>query len=369
MGVHVVDGANGYVGANLISAMISAGDVVHALARVPGDVVAERVRSAPTAPTDLGMERLHPLCYALTSQSLGLSEEAVTGLFAVPCDYWHLAAVVNFNPGRRDELEAVNVAGTRRALEVFARHAKPGSRFFLISTAYVCGTEQRTFHEEWNERTDPEHFRNFYELTKNQSELVLRDYLRDGRVDGAAIRLGQVVGHSVTGHADTDYGVYDFMRTVSRFARRWPGRAIRVKGDPESALHWLPIDSCVDALLGIARSAVGDFDPPIFHALAANAVPVKDFLATISDRLPVDLSIVSPDEVDDHSMSRIERLVDARLSYTGKYINRTFAFDQSNLVRALGEPPAAVDRAMVDRLVSWCIATREDTDPDMEIPA
>jgi nucleoside-diphosphate-sugar epimerase len=332
-------------------------------------VVVEKVKSAPTAHADLSTERLHPVGYALTSDGLGLSEEALSGLFAVPCDYWHVAAVVNFNPGRREELEAVNVAGTRQALEVFAKHAKPGSRFFLISTAYVCGTDQRTFREGWNERTDPEHFRNYYELTKNQSELVLRDYLRDGRIDGAAIRLGQIVGHSVTGRADTDYGVYDFMRSVSRIARRWPGRTIRVKGDPESALHWLPIDSCVDTLLRIARAAMRDFDPPIFHVVAANAVPVKEFLAAIGAHLPVDLRIVSPNEVDDRSMSRIERLIDARFSYTGKYVSRTFAFDQSNLIRALGGPPEVVDPAMVDRLVSWFLATQEDARPDMGIPA
>lgn len=122
--VHVIDGANGFVASHLIGSLLARGDEVIALARASAEVVRRRVADALCC---LGFDespagRLRVRGLALDEPDLGLP---VTEVFAEPCTYWHVAALVTFFPRREEELLNVNVTGSANTLATYERHAGP----------------------------------------------------------------------------------------------------------------------------------------------------------------------------------------------------------------------------------------------------
>ena len=81
-------------------------------------------------------------------------------------------------------------------------HARPGSRYVHIGTAYQCGLDTGgRVSEDWPASAPPDRFRNFYEYSKREAEIALA---RSRSVQESAVlvaRLGVMVGHSRTGRA------------------------------------------------------------------------------------------------------------------------------------------------------------------------
>lgn len=345
MGVHVIDGANGFVASHLIATLLARGEQVIGLARASEEVVRRRVRDAleclDLAPTT----QLRVRGLSLEGKDLGLDAAEV---FAEPCIFWHTAALITFFPRREEELLKVNVAGSANALATFERHARPGSRFVSVGTAYQCGLDTgRVSPEDWFTHSPPGRFRNFYEYSKREAELELARSrpMRDGVA--AVARLGVMVGHSRTGRALTDYGLYDFLRVMAFFARRQPGERVRIPCHPDANLHLAPIDSTIDRLLPLATR---DLSRPIFHVVDGHPVPVADLFAAINAHLPIELVPATRQELERRPFTRFEAVVNMRAKYTATYLQHHYDFE----VRDPGQP-AAVTTEVLDRLVDWYV--------------
>lgn len=348
---HIVDGSTGFVGSNLIHRLLAEGHQVVALARQPAETVRRQVAAAAIADGDIDLSKLQVLPWSLDEPELGLPPAELEKLFAVPCDYWHLAAAITFRPGNHEELYRVNVDGTRTALEVFHRYAGTGSRFFQVSSAYSCGLVSEEVPERWHPAAEPQAFRNFYEYTKREAELLFA--AKPGRPDtpGAVLRLGQIVGDSRTGRAATDYGLYDYIRAIHTITKRRPNERLRVVGDPLAELHLVPVDACVRWMTDLAGGELAALDPPVIHLVDRVSVTAATVAEAISAHLPVDLRIAPTDEVAATPLSQLERVLEARMTYTGKYISRSIRFRRDNLaVLTAGEPPTVSDDVL-DQLV------------------
>ena len=345
MPTHVVDGANGFVASHLIGAMLARGEEVIGLARTSAEAVRQRVGSALAC---LGLDET--TATRLPVHPLELHEPDLGGLpaaevFAQPCVYWHSAALVTFNPGRDTEMLPVNVAGTANALAAFERHAPPGSRFIALSTAYQCGLDTEAVAEDWPETAPPDRFHNFYEYTKREAELTLAPSrsVRDGVV--AVARLGVIVGHSRTGQALTDYGLYDFLRVIAFYARRRPGERVRIPCHPDANLHLMPIDVTVARLLPLAAAPLHN---PIFHLVGGGSVEVGDLFAAINARLPVELVAATPAQIARTPFTRFEAAVNMQVKHTATYLRQHYDFE----VRDPARPPA-VTPAVLANLIGW----------------
>lgn len=347
MGVHLIDGANGFVSSHLIATLLARGEQVIGLARASDEVVRRRVRDAmaclgldPAPVTGLRVHRL-----SLEEKDLGLDAEEV---FAEPCVFWHTAALITFFPRREEDLLKVNVAGAANVLATFERHARAGSRFVRVGTAYQCGLDTgRVSPEDWFAHSPPDRFRNFYEYSKRQAEIELARSrsMRDGVA--AVARIGMIVGHSGTGRALTDYGLYDFLRVMAFFARRQPGEKVRIPCHPDANLHLAPIDSTVDRLLPLATC---DLRRPIFHLVDGHPVPVADLFAVINAHLPIELVPATREELARRPFTRFEAVVNMRAKYTATYLQHHYDFELRD-----PEQPAAVTAEVLDRLVSWYV--------------
>lgn len=346
MANHVVDGANGFVASHLVGALVARGDSVVALARASGEVVRRKVADALTTlhlNPDLA-KKVQVRSFSLADPGLGTS---LVEVFAEPCTYWHSAALITFFPRREAELHAVNVVGSANTVAAFSRYAKRGSRYVHVSTAYQHGTACGRALERWPEYAGPSEFRNDYEHSKRAAEVTLS---RSGLVrkgDVLVARLGVVVGHSGTGRALSDLGMYDFLRVIALFARRTPGERVRFVCHPRAALHLTPVDGIVDRLMTLAG---GPFDRPVRHVVPPVGVPVTDLFAAISAHLPVELVAVSAADVEAEPFSRFEAIVNMRCKFTSPYLRYEYEFESY----ADAEPPPVTPR-ILDLLVSWYV--------------
>ncbi|MEU7138791.1 SDR family oxidoreductase [Nocardia sp. NPDC046473] len=350
--VAVVDGANGYVASNTICELLKRGVRVKALARGARTRVPEALDSATVnegeTPPDL--TDLETYDCELTQEYLGIDDFEAATIFSEPCDFWHFAAAVDLSPNRPALLQDVNTKGTERALRLFVERSLPGSRFFLISTAYVGGVSDKPTEENWLPVTEDTRFRTVYEETKRGGELVFRDFVQEYGVSGAVFRLGQVVGSSKTAHTTSDFGIYNFMTNMQRVARRFPGGDAAVQIGEDATLNLVPIDTTVAWLLALAE--VDDL-PRIVNLTDRVGVPAAETIEMIGTGLGMRLRPVAPQNWDDGTLSVLDRAVATRMAYTGKYLLERIEFDRRNLESAIQVPDAVCDLALVERLITW----------------
>jgi nucleoside-diphosphate-sugar epimerase len=348
----IVDGATGYVGSNLVRSLTDDGHRTIALTRQSECDTRARVAAAVSAGPGpfAGADNLDVRSFSLLAPDLGLDDDGLEALFGAPCDYWHLAANVNFRPGNQHAVTDTNVLGTRNTLEAFRKHAKPGSRYFLVSTAYCCGRDVDQPDERWYESAAPSHFRNFYELSKREAEIEARAMFEDFGITGAVLRLGQVVGDSRTGMSSSDYGMYNLIRAVWAVARRRPNELVRIEGHPEANLHLVPVDVCVRWMRDVSRSDVSAASPPIFH-IVDHPQPAQAVVDALARHIPLRVSIVPPIGFEAKPATTLERVVAARVAYTGSYLAQPFTFGRGHLEGVTSLHDAVVDDDMLDRMI------------------
>lgn len=354
--VAVVDGPTGFVGANLVASLVADEIPVTALSRrdaattrqhvADASILSGAVRSGGSI--DVGGIEVVP--YLLERANLGLDDATLERVFREPCDLWHLAANVNFRAGNRAEVLDVNVGGTAAVLAAFERWARPGSRFLLVSTAYCCGVETDQPVERWYDPATPSAFRNFYEYSKRSAEQLVQDAIERG-TEAAVLRLGQVVGDSRTGQSATDYGMYNLIRAVWAVARRRPNERVRIEAHRDASLHLVPIDAAIRWMRAIAVAELASFDCAIFHVIDRQPVAVSEVTNALCRWLPLDLSVVDPAGFEARPSTRLERVVAARLAYTGSYLDQPFRFGRAHLDRLTPGEQTVTTLAALDRIV------------------
>ena len=198
----------------------------------------------------------------VTASGLGLSPEDRESLDDVS-EVWHLAAVYDLAVPP-EIAHRVNVEGTANVLE-FCRAVNGLQRLQYVSTCYVSGRYEGRFAEDALE--EGQAFRNHYEQTKYDAEVLVRAAMADG-IPATVYRPGIVVGDSATGETQKYDGPY-FLAT---FLQRQPSVAmVPALGDADEVRVCLvPRDFVVGAMdeLSVLEESQGrtyalvDPDPP-----------------------------------------------------------------------------------------------------------
>lgn len=190
----------------------------------------------------------------------------------------HCAAAVQFDLPL-DEARAVNVEGTRRVLEL-ARRAPRLERVVHVSTAYVAGRAEGPVLEDApaGGRT----YRNTYEQTKHEAELLVAQYAGDLPV--VVARPSIVVGEAQTGWTNSFNVLYPPLRAYRRGILRAAPAA------PDGIVDIVTGDYVADALVELLRA---DGASGTYHLVAgADALAVhelRDLAAATFDLEPVEL--------------------------------------------------------------------------------
>ena len=182
----------------------------------------------------------------------GLGLDAGPDLLDEVSEVWHLAAVYDLAVGEA-VARRVNVDGTARVLDLCA--SLPAlRRLQYVSTCYVSGRHQGEYAEDDLDTGQP--FRNHYEATKFEAEVLVRKAMADG-LPATVYRPGIVVGDSRTGRTQK----YDGPYYLAAFLRRQPlpVAVVPAVGDPDRVRVCLvPRDFVVAAMDELSVLDVSD---------------------------------------------------------------------------------------------------------------
>ena len=187
----------------------------------------------------------------ITAADLGIGPHRRDDLEDVT-EVWHLAAVYDLAVAP-ETARRVNVDGTARVLE-FCRSRPRLRRLQYVSTCYVSGRYDGEFTEDALD--EGQTFRNHYEATKYEAELLVRKAMADG-LPVTVYRPGIVVGDSRTGETQK----YDGPYFLASFLRRQPFVAVMPRpADPDRVTFCLvPRDYVIAAMdeLSVLDRSVG----------------------------------------------------------------------------------------------------------------
>jgi long-chain acyl-CoA synthetase len=249
----LITGATGFLGMELMARLLEDGDRrVWALVRAPDQATAtERVREtlASLVPdADAYADRVEAVAGDLLAPGLGLAPRRRDELAEQVDEVIHAAASVSFSLPL-EEARAVNVAGTRRVLELAAwiqRHSGL-HRFAHVSTAYVAGTHRGDFSENDLERGQG--FHNTYERSKWEAELLVRAHR--SRLPIQIFRPSIVVGDERSGWTPSFNVIYTPLRAYAS------GTLPVVPARRSAPVDIVPVSYVARAILALADAGAG----------------------------------------------------------------------------------------------------------------
>ncbi len=165
----------------------------------------------------------------------------------------HFAAVYDLSV-EESLAKKINVEGTRSVIDL-AKSLPSFRGLHYVSTCYVSGSSAGRFLESDLEKGQS--FHNFYESTKYEAEVLIRNAMKDG-LPAAIYRPAIVVGDSRTGET----GKFDGPYFVMQWLLRQGHRAVLPRiGNPAShTLNIVPGDFVLDAMahLALKTSSIGN---------------------------------------------------------------------------------------------------------------
>ncbi|MFA6334125.1 MAG: SDR family oxidoreductase [Bacteroidales bacterium] len=326
----VIDGANGYVASHFINELLIQNYEVVALVRDGrGNSSAERMEYALAEINNfksINLKNLKVYSYSLLNEDFSISKEELGNIFNEKVDYFHFAACLKFSEKDRDEIFDTNVNGVENSIKTFLKYSLPESRFFFISTAYSCGKMPQLFEEKFYSNEDIAGFRNYYEQSKRFAENVVKKYIEKSNLNGYVIRLSQVTGDNKSGVTITDFGIFDFVKRVYNFSKRYPNETVRISVFPDSTQNLVSIDNIVTYFM---RILILNELPSIIHFVGKKSIKNGQIIECICKLLPI--NIIQDTTLEKENMNAIEKIIAAGMSFTGGYTNTNFLFDTKNL--------------------------------------
>lgn len=259
----VFTGFPGFIASQLIRTIIKKENSVSAIVLATEMEKAKKEADEIQRLTDSGPIRL--MVGDITKDGLGLNDEDTAYLKEKEVVFWHLAAIYDLAVPREIAWK-VNVEGTRN-VNRFVSELPHLLRYMYFSTAYVAGDREGTLYE--HELIRPENFKNFYEETKFEAELLVEELKEAYPV--TIIRPGIVRGNSETGETIKFDGPYFFLNMIDRL-RKLP--FIPYIGRSTAFINVVPIDYILKA--SVYLSEHDEAEGKTVHLTDPNPHPVEE---------------------------------------------------------------------------------------------
>lgn len=262
----------------------------------------------------------------ITKKGLGLNKEDSAYLKEKEVVFWHLAAIYDLAVPR-DIAWKVNVEGTSHVNQ-FVSELPNLERFMYFSTAYVAGDREGTLYED--ELIRPKNFKNFYEETKFEAELLV-EAMKDA-FPVTIIRPGIVRGHSETGETIKFDGPYFFLNMIDRL-RNLP--FIPYIGKSTAFINVVPVDYILEASVYLSEHTAAEGQT--VHLTDPNPHPVEEvYRKMVQEKTGKVPKLRLPHKVAAFSLKSIslQRLLGVEAE-TLDYLTWRAKFDTSNAERLL----------------------------------
>jgi len=359
----LITGATGFLGSHLTARLLEDGCRITALAR--GTKSASPKHRVEMVLREVGLanlENLEVIEGDIAQPKLGLSESARKTILSRTDEVWHCAASLSFQQEDREEIFRMNVDGTRNVVDIVKQTSS--RRLQHVSTAYIAGNREDIALEA--EINVGQTFKNAYEESKCQAELMISEEQRKGSIVASVYRPSIVIGDSKSGRVTHFHGVYAFIRALwsvlERLRRRMPVKGtvnlpLRVLGAETQTLNFVPIDYVVDGMLEISRRP--DSAGGTYHL--ANPKPTENqiWLPNICRLLDVEgIQLVGPNSFLKTPMTKLEALFQKQMAFYYQYLQGEPRFDCRRALDALTNtgiecPPPTVE--FIDRMAGWYV--------------
>lgn len=218
--------------------------------------------------------KVHILSGDVVAMDLGLSGTEYLELVESVTDIYHIASIW-FLGVDRQMIREVNVDGARNVIDA-AAEMKKLERLNHFSTAFVAGDRTGVIMEE--ELNEQQSFRNAYEETKFEAELLMRDAM--SQLPISVFRPAIIVGDSVTGEIDKMAGPYYIMNALVLMPSNVP---ILMPGKGDKPLNLVPIDFVCNAMHAI--SLKDDSAGKTFHLCDPNPLSARKVFEHIAEHV------------------------------------------------------------------------------------
>lgn len=362
--VAIVTGATGFIGSNLVAALLERDrSEVWCVVR-PSDDAAERVRTAVLesaraagAEDAIGarIDAIGAVEGDVRKPGFGLSAADTEALTARgPVEIWHSAASLRYEEQFRDEILKTNVDGVRHAIEMSRALGVP--EFNLISTAYVAGTRPGSIPESQYDAGFP--VNNWYEESKRRGETLALDATGESGTRLRIFRPSIVIGNMSTCEGTSSSGYYGFVSGLATFSKileqNFPDymrdNRLQLFREPNTSLNLMPIDELVREAIAIADdpNEAGTY----FHLTNPFPVALEQAQLAIEAAFPR----MHGEWVEDRdSLDEQSKLFDAAIEFYSPYLRNDKRFGR---VRDGGQPPPHL-RITTETLTHMTIAFRE----------
>ncbi len=291
--------------------------------------------------------KIHIIEGDVTDRYLGLTSQLLDALQGKIDAIYHAAALLSFDEKDKDKTFMINVQGTENVLDFALKIGCP--KVLYISTAYTVGKEVSGSEALYS--TDRS-FVNPYEASKCKAEHLVYGYKDSLKI--AILRPSIIIGDSKTGNADTNFGLYGFLKGIKilkkRADRNLNKNPYKLVLDPDIAQNLVPIDYVIDVLTAaLNHSKNGDIinitnpNPPLQSEILSIVKEVLDF-----------------PQLELHSFLSREEMTNEELGFHhsmaifNSYFQRTIDFPTANTKKMLssaGVPLLDMDRQMLKRII------------------
>jgi long-chain acyl-CoA synthetase len=341
-GAIFLTGGTGFLGMELVARMLEAGEGPDIYVAIRADdPLAAQTRLAETVgrlwetPPE-SIARLRAVRADLTAPGLGLTASVRDELAANVERVVHCAASIAFTLPLAEARE-VNVAGTRRVLELAADLPRL-ERIAHVSTAYVSGRTPEVFEES---HAGGSGFRNTYERTKMEAEAAVRA----SGLPYAIVRPSIVVGEAASGWTAAFNVLY---WPLQAFAR---GLLPLVPADPDGIVDMVPVDYVAEV---IERATFEPGAAGCYHAVAGDrAILVRDLIEAVCSELSLEApELTPPNTLPDGHPAEI----------FAPYFDVNTRFDDSRAQKLVSEP-APEPLSYLPQLLEFAQAARWGKSP------
>lgn len=206
----------------------------------------------------------------ITIPNLGIKEDVLKHIVSEIEIVWHLAAIYDLAVPREIAWQ-VNVHGTAMVND-FIKQLLHLKRYMYFSTAYVAGKREGILLE--TELIRPSEFKNFYEETKFEAEILVENL--KSQIPTTIIRPGIVRGNSVTGETIKFDGPYFFLNMIDKL-KVLP--FIPYIGHSKSTINVVPVDYIIDASTFLSNESTAE--GKTFHLTDPHPHPVQEVYRTM----------------------------------------------------------------------------------------
>lgn len=320
-------GATGFLGKRLAQELLDESHFLYVLIRDE-----EKAKQFIEQFGQKDQDNIHVILGDVSEPGMAINEEQVRFMNQQIDAVYHLAAYLSFDDNQRTNTFKVNVDGTRNTLEFASRIGCP--RFLYVSTAYTLGDTLVGKEELYN--TDRP-FVNNYEETKCLAEHLVQSY-RD-KMDVIILRPSIIIGDSKTGQADTNFGLYGFLRGLSVLKRRasrakdWSTKKYHIVADVNETTNLVP----VDYVSFVLTTALTHADKNTIYNITNPHPPSQELIVDCMKEVLAFPNLVTLPLEFGHKLTDEEKAFHQAMSVFKKYLNRSITFTSENTGKLLAK--------------------------------